>query len=108
MDIDGQPGQGQQGHGRGHGRGSGSHSTIEPTNVATAGHGCGSPLSLNDMPGGRNLGSFLTKRSASKCSPHPSPSTHGDDAPVKSIAEKVLEEPVESLETVIEDTQEQP
>uniref|UniRef100_A0A0E0LSZ3 Uncharacterized protein n=1 Tax=Oryza punctata TaxID=4537 RepID=A0A0E0LSZ3_ORYPU len=42
----------------------------------------GSPLSLNAMPGGksilgkrfrhRDLGSFLTKRSASTCSPHPS------------------------------------
>ncbi len=60
MDIDGQPGQGQprqgqQGHGRGHGRVSGSHSTIEPRNVAAAGRGRGSPLSLNDMPGGRSI-----------------------------------------------------
>ncbi len=36
MDIDGQPGQGQDGYGRGHGRVSGLHSTIEPTNVAAA------------------------------------------------------------------------
>uniref|UniRef100_A0A0E0LYA9 Uncharacterized protein n=1 Tax=Oryza punctata TaxID=4537 RepID=A0A0E0LYA9_ORYPU len=52
-----------------------------------------------------DLGSFLTKRSASTCSPHPSPSTNGDDAPVDSIVKKVLEE---SVETVIEHTQEQP
>lgn len=50
----------------------------------------------------------MTKSSASTCSPHPSPSTHGDDAPVESIAEEVLEEPVQCLETVIENTQEQP
>uniref|UniRef100_A0A0E0CF16 Uncharacterized protein n=1 Tax=Oryza meridionalis TaxID=40149 RepID=A0A0E0CF16_9ORYZ len=100
MDIDGQPGQVQQGHGRGHSRGSGSHSTIEPTNIASAGRGCGNPLSLNDMPGGRSIIGkiFLTKRSASTCSPHPSPSTHEDDAPVESIAEEVLEEPIASLE----------
>uniref|UniRef100_A0A0E0MBZ4 Uncharacterized protein n=1 Tax=Oryza punctata TaxID=4537 RepID=A0A0E0MBZ4_ORYPU len=69
MDIDG---QGQQGHGRGHGRGSGSHSAMESTNIAAVGRGRGSPLSLNAMPG--DLGSFLTKRSAS-----------GDDAPAAAL-----------------------
>uniref|UniRef100_A0A0E0L409 Uncharacterized protein n=1 Tax=Oryza punctata TaxID=4537 RepID=A0A0E0L409_ORYPU len=58
---------------------------MESTNITAAGRGRGSPLSLNAMPGGRSiigkrfrnqdLGSFLTKRSAS-----------GDDAPVDSIA----------------------
>uniref|UniRef100_A0A0E0L1I5 Uncharacterized protein n=1 Tax=Oryza punctata TaxID=4537 RepID=A0A0E0L1I5_ORYPU len=86
-------------------------------NIAAAGYGQESPLSLNAMPGGRSiinkrfrnqdLGSFLTKRSASTSSSHPSPCTHGhrDDAHVNSIAEEVLEEPVE---VVVEDTQEQP
>jgi hypothetical protein len=55
MDIDGQPGQGQDGYGCGHGRVSGLHSTIEPTNVAAASRGHGSPLSLNGMPSGRSI-----------------------------------------------------
>uniref|UniRef100_A0A0E0EAQ1 Uncharacterized protein n=1 Tax=Oryza meridionalis TaxID=40149 RepID=A0A0E0EAQ1_9ORYZ len=51
---------------------------MEPTNIAIAGRGRESPLSLNGMLGGRSiigkrfrnqdLGSFLTKRIASTCS----------------------------------------